>query len=156
MSEWDKDYSKVDKIQALVKKLSRRGVCWLGEISDVGLSSRPLETARRAGLNPPPDLLLAEVSLSVASRVISYGCFNSLAHGERRYREGAAREALAALRELGPETAFWANEPYIDFSDQQGSAKICAAGRMTQSTFEVGVIAASPRMGFIWWRTEED
>jgi hypothetical protein len=150
----------MDNLSAFAKKWSGRvpGLmgCWLGDISDVRVSKRIGEIAVRAGFHPPADLTLPQVSDVVASRVISYGLHQSLAYGHRKYREGEARGLLVALRELGAEAEFWANDRYPEFADEARSGLAHGMSRLTNATFEVGVIAANASTGFIWWRTEED
>lgn len=130
--------------------------CWLGDISDVRVSKRAVEIARRAGFDPPQDFKPHEVSDVIASRVISYGLHQSLAYGKRRYRVGEARELLVALRELGTSAVYWADEPHVDFADSPAPNRYRSSSRLTDASFEVGVIGANASTGFIWWRTEED
>jgi hypothetical protein len=152
----------MERLAAFVKKYSRTvpGLvgCWLGDISDVRVSKRALEIARRAGFDPPNDLKLPNVSDAIAARVISYGMHSSLAYGRRNYRTGEAREFLEMLRELGPHTQFWSDQLHEDFADasMRSGMPSVALGRMTQAVFEVGVIAANETTGFIWWRGEDD
>lgn len=154
----------MDHLSAFAKKWSGKSAqnngCWLGDISDVRASKRTIEIARRAGFHPPDDFKLPQVSDVVASRVVSYGLHQSLAYGKRRYRESEARELLVALRELGPSAEFWADQPHANFSDHahvEGfSRTVSRTARLTEATFEVGVIAANGNTGFIWWRAEED
>jgi hypothetical protein len=122
----------------------------------VRVSKRVIEIARRAGFDPLQDFKLPQVSDVVASRIISYGIHPSLAYGRRRYREGEARERLAALRELGASAEFWANQHHADFSDRPPVEGYGNTPGLTEATFEAGVIGAKANTGFIWWRTEED
>jgi hypothetical protein len=150
----------MERLTAFAKKWSRNvpGLvgCWLGDISGVRVSKRALEIARRAGFDPPPDCSFPEISDVTASRVLSYGLHQSIAYGQRTYRESASRDMLMMLRELGPSAQFWADNAHTDFADGVPSIGHRGNARLTNATFEVGVIAANDTTGFIWWRAEED
>lgn len=152
----------MERLTAFAKKYSRTvpGLvgCWLGDISDVRVSKRAFEIARRAGFDPPNDLKLPQVSDVIAARVLSYGMHSSLAYDRRKYRIGEAREFLEMLGELGPHAQFWSDQLHEDFADASVTSGMPSVGlgRMTLAVFEVGVIAANETTGFIWWRGEDD
>jgi hypothetical protein len=152
----------MERLTAFAKKWSRTvpglAGCWLGDISDVQVSKRAREIARRAGFDPPNDLQLPQVSDVIAARVISYGIHSSLAYDQRKYRVGEARQLLGMLRELGPHAQFWSDQLHEDFADAPAAVGMPSVGlgRMTHAVFEVGVIAANETTGFIWWRGEDD
>jgi hypothetical protein len=152
----------MERLKSFAKKFSKTvpglAGCWLGDISDVRVSKRTREIARRAGFDPPNDLQLPQVSDVIAARVISYGMHSSLAYDQRKYRVGEAREFLDMLRELGPHAQFWSDRLHEDFGDTSATSGLPSVGlgRMTRAVFEVGVIAANETTGFIWWRGEDD
>jgi hypothetical protein len=63
---------------------------------------------------------------------------------------------LIMLRELGPSARFWADETHTNYAEGAPSTGHRGNARITNATFEVGVIADNDTTGFIWWRTEED
>ena len=133
--------------------------CWLGDIGAVGPSERVVEIARRAGYSPQSVEDFFQISRRTAARVLAYVQKESLAYGERRYREGLAREMDAMLGELGPDAQFWSNSRHSDFEAHTPAFTPDNAWMwigLTDSTFDTGIIAFNETTGFIFWIEEED
>ena len=105
------------QLAAFAKKWSGRAAvgCWLGDIGAVGSSERVVEIARKAGYSPQSVEDFFQISRRTAARVLAHVQKESLAYGERRYREGLAREMEAMLGELGPDAQFWSSSRHSDF-----------------------------------------
>jgi hypothetical protein len=133
--------------------------CWLGDISDVRPSERVLMIARTAGYAPQSAEDFFAISRRTAARVLAYAQKESLAYGERRYREGLAREMDAMLGELGPDAQFWSNSRHSDFEADTPAFTPDNAWMwigLTDSTFDTGIIAFKDTTGFIFWIEEDD
>ncbi|MEQ8558741.1 MAG: hypothetical protein RIB03_10535 [Henriciella sp.] len=133
--------------------------CWVGDISDVRESERVTTIARRAGYAPESRDDFFEISRRTAARVLAYVQKESLAYGQRRYREGLARDMSAMLGELGPAARFWSNSRHSDFEPASPVFTPDNAWMwigLTEATFDTGVIACNEETGFIFWIEEED
>lgn len=150
----------MERLAAFVRKWSSKGPvsCWLGDISAEPQSRRPAAIARKAGYEPHSDEDFFQIAEITAARVLAYIQKESLAYGQRRYREGLSRDMRAMLKELGPEAQFWSNSRHSDFEPDAlpNPSSFWMWNGLSDSTFDTGVIAFNQQTGFIFWVEEDD
>lgn len=151
----------MERLTAFAKKWSGKGPvgCWLGDIGNLQASKRVTFIAHKAGYAPVSEADFFKISRRTAARVLAYVQKESLAYGQRRYREGLARNMFGMLGELGPDAQFWSNSHHSDFEPASPAFTPDNAWMwigITNATFDTGVIAFNDTTGFIFWVEEED
>jgi hypothetical protein len=146
-----------EKLTAFFSKLRPwplRRHAWLGDVSSIRQSHRPLEIARRAGLAPDPDAFVS-ITGKTAAQVMAYVQSESLAYGTMKYRESIYRDCRDMVAELGEGATFWSNSSY-EGSFMGESVSAHGWRPITSSVFDTGVAGCSRDVGFIFWMEEND
>ncbi|MEL6826359.1 MAG: hypothetical protein AAFN91_08940 [Pseudomonadota bacterium] len=148
----------MEALQALIEKGAKyrpRGF-WMGDVSNIRQSIRPIEIARRGGYTPDPAIEFLKIGSTVASRILAYVQSESLAYGRVRYRESIARTMKSSLRAFGSDASFWTNTDFPEFENPARHVTGRSVWPLSKSTFDTGVIGCNAEIGLIFWVEEED
>lgn len=143
-------------LEALLKTFGRRRGArwWIGAKPDVreGKVAKAIAAQIQlpaASCDPAAMSHLVTLSRSDAAWVLAIAGTTSLAYGPWRPRVSALQRAREALSSLGEDAVFLGNGDW-----KEGSA--FGWTRLTDATFDCGLIAFDANLAFIFWVEEED
>ncbi len=93
---------------------------------------------------------MQQIDRSMAAQVLALVATESQANGRKVARESYRKDAEAALKEFGDSTVFLTN-----FQDLSPSARAFST-KLSDATFDAGLIAYDDHIGLIFWAEDED
>ncbi|MEI9891965.1 MAG: hypothetical protein WDN45_17195 [Caulobacteraceae bacterium] len=147
----------MDQLEAFLKRYGRNRNArhWLGPRPDVRAKVLPRAIASMVGYpttekGETDELRLQQIERSKAAQVLAWVATESQAYGRRVPRESHRKEAEAALKEFGDSAVFFTN-----FKDLSPSARSFST-KLSDATFDAGLIAYDDRSALIFWAEDED
>ena len=147
----------MDQLEAFLKRYGRHPNArhWLGPRPKCGMKALPRAIASMVGYPTSHDGWtekwdLQPIERSRAAQVLALVTTESLAYGRRVLRESYEKLAEAALVEFGNDAVFLTNLLKSDPGSQGFSAKL------TNATFDAGLIAYDANNALIFWIEGED